>query len=580
MLYQELVQVYAALAATPKRLEKTHLLATFIKKLNNQDMNHVLLLLQGLVFPLWDERKLGIADKLVLRAIHLATGTPTENIEQLWKQHGDLGDATAVCVASKSQITLFSNPLTLEKVFTNLQHLATFTGEGTVDKKIALVSELLANATPEQSKYIIRTTLEDLRIGLGEGTLRDSIVWACFDTIIGITYDSAHNDLVITPEQRKTYNTFLDLVQSAYDRTTDLAAVLSAARAGEETLKKITIKPGNPLNVMLYQKAKNISEALATVGTPASAEYKYDGFRIQIHKTNNTIKLFTRKLEDVTPQFPDIIQTLHATPPVDFIIEAEVVGYDPAQQKYLPFQNISIRIQRKHNIEQTAQHYPVHTILFDLLYLDGRDCTSLPYKDRIDLLTTFWKQTPTVYLATRIISSQEQEVFTFYQQSLAQGNEGIMLKNLSSPYQPGSRVGFGVKVKAVMDAFDAVIVGAEWGEGKRSAWLASFVIACIHNNEYLTIGRVGTGFKEKAEEGTTFAQLTELLKEHIQEQKGKDVIIKPAIVIEVNYEEIQQSPSYASGYALRFPRFIRLRPDKKPLDANTLADLKRLYAQQ
>ncbi len=580
MLYQELVQVYAALAATTKRLEKTHLLATFLKNLKNQDENPVLLLLQGIVFPLWDERKLGIADKLVLRAVHLATGKPTEHIEQLWKQYGDLGDTAATCIASKTQVTLFSLPLTIEKVFTNLQQIATFIGEGTVDKKIALVSELLANATPEQSKYLIRTTLGDLRIGLGEGTLRDAIIWACFHTTIGITYDASQNDLVLTPEQRKTYNTFVDLVQGAYDRTTDLTLVFQTARTGEEALKKITIKPGNPLNVMLYQKAKNISEAFTIVGTPASIEYKYDGFRIQIHKTNNTLKLFTRRLEDVTRQFPDIIKSLQTTPPVDFIIEAEVVGYDTTQQKYLPFQNISIRIQRKHNIEETAQQYPVHTILFDILYLDGRDCTSLPYKDRIDLLTTFLKPTPTLYLATRLISSQEQEVFTFYQQSLAQGNEGVMMKNLSSPYQPGSRVGFGVKVKAVMDAFDAVIIGAEWGEGKRSAWLASFVIACIHNNEFLTIGRVGTGLKEKAEEGTTFAQLTELLKPHIQEQKGKDVSIRPAIVIEVNYEEIQQSPSYTSRYALRFPRFIRLRLDKKPTDANTLTDLQRLYSQQ
>ena len=156
----------------------------------------------------------------------------------------------------------------------------------------------------------------------------------------------------------------------------------------------------------------------------------------------------------------------------------------------------------------------------------------------------------------------------------------VMMKSLNSPYKPGSRVGYGVKVKAVMDAFDAVIIGAEWGEGKRSAWLSSFEIACINQNQYLTIGRVGTGLKEKSEEETTFAEITEILKEHITEQNGKNVTIRPAIVIEVNYEEIQQSPSYNSGYALRFPRFIRLRPDKQSTDANTLTDLKKLFESQ
>ncbi|MBI4016596.1 MAG: ATP-dependent DNA ligase [Candidatus Aenigmarchaeota archaeon] len=581
MLYQTLVDIYEKLNATSKRLEKTSILSAFLKNLQDNDVEQVILLLQGIVFPIWDERRLGIADKLVIHAINIATGKSPEFIEQKWKELGDIGDVSANCVQKKTQATLFSNELTLSKVFTNMQQLVSFTGEGTVDKKTALVAELLTNATSSQAKYIARTALGDLRIGLGDGTLRDSIVWACFSQQIGLVYNQAENDVKLDEEQRKKYNEYTNLVQSAYDKTTDFSLVLEKARKGEEALKKITITPGLPLNVMLYQKAQNIADAFATVGQPASIEYKYDGFRLQIHKIKEKILLFTRRLENVTSQFPDISKeaklAINAT---NAILEAEIVGYDISSGKYLPFQNISMRIQRKHDIESTAAKYPVHIILFDLLYLDGRDCTVLHYHDRTELLAGICAQSKTFYLAQKIITSDEKEAAEFYNKSLLNGNEGVMMKNLSSPYQPGSRVGYGVKVKSVMDALDVVIVGAEWGEGKRSKWLSSFVIACKNKDEYPAIGRVGTGFKEKAEEGTAFAEMTELLKPHIKPQEGREVQIKPAIVIEVHYEEIQQSPSTAAGYALRFPRFVRLRPDRRPEDASTLAEIQKLFTQQ
>ena len=578
MRYQELVDVYEKLSMTTKRLAKTSILAEFLKRLQDNEIEQVILLLQGLVFPIWDERRLGVADKLVLRAINLATGKTPEFVEAKWKELGDLGDAAAECIKKKTQSTLFSQELMSAKVFDNLQQTAEFTGDGTVDKKISLISELLTNATAQQAKYIIRTALGDLRIGLGDGTMRDAILWACFSEKIGISYTADENELKLDEAQREQYNSYTALLQSAYDKTTDFAAVLQAAGKGEGTLKKIAIKAGQPLNVMLYQKAKDIKEAFETVGKPASVEYKYDGFRLQIHKTKDKILLFTRRLENVTSQFPDIIPLVKDFLSAELIVEAEVVGYDFATGKYLPFQNISMRIQRKHDIADTAVKYPVHVILFDLLYVDGRDCTVLPYKDRIEILNNACKQSKTFYMAKKITTSDEKEATEFYKQSLLQGNEGIMLKNLSSPYKPGSRVGNGVKVKSVMDALDVMIVGAEWGEGKRSSWLSSFVIAVKNNDEFVTIGRVGTGFKEKAEEGTTFEEMTQMLMPHIISQEGKEAIIKPTVVIEVKYEEIQQSSSYSSGYALRFPRFVRLRPDRK--DASSIEEVKKLFAGQ
>ncbi len=579
MLYNSLVNVYEQLAATSKRLEKTSILSEFLAGIPDVDIDSVVLLLQGLVFPVWDERRLGLADKLVVRAINIATGKSAGFIEQLWKELGDLGDVAAACIERKSQATLFAQDLLLAKVFANMQQVASFTGDGTVDRKLALLAELLTSATGVQAKYIVRTALGDLRIGLGDGTFRDAIVWACFSQQAGISYNSAENDLQIDDAQRKNYNRYLELVQSAYDKTTDFSLVLSAARKGEDALRKMNITPGKPLKVMLYQKAGTVAEAFDVVGRPASVEYKYDGFRLQIHKTNNSILLFTRRLENVTVQFPDVVAAVkEGVTASAAIIEAEVVGYDLATGKYLPFQNISMRIQRKHDIQDTASKYPVHVILFDLIAVDGRDCTLLPYNDRIELLGQVCKQGKTFYLAKRVITSDEKEAVDFYQQSLLNGNEGVMMKNLSSPYQPGSRVGFGVKVKSVMDAVDVVIVEAEWGEGKRSSWLSSFVIACKNGDSYCSLGRVGTGFKEKAEEGTTFAEMTSLLMPHILSKNGREVVCKPGVVIEVSYEEIQQSPSYSSGYALRFPRFVRLRPDKQ--DITTLEEIRKLYAGQ
>lgn len=581
MLYSDLVNIYHQLEKTPKRLEKTKILSDFLITLPEQDIQSVVLLLQGFAFPIWDDRKLGLADKLTLKAITKATGKTTEHATNLWKELGDLGATAEQCTTTKSQATLFSQPLTITKVHTNLQKIAALTGDGATDQKTAHLAELLTSATPQEAKYITRTALGDLRIGLGEGTLRDAITWSCFGAAIGIRYNPEDNDLQLDDEQRITYQTYTCLIQSAYDKTTDFATVLATARNGEDALKELKIKPGQPLNVMLYQKAESIPDAFERVGKPASIEYKYDGFHILIHKKQNSITLFTRRLENVTVQFPDVVkQAQQAITANTAILEAEIVGYDPSKGIYLPFQLISARIQRKYDIENTAIKYPVHTVLFDLIYLEDKDCTPLPYKDRQQLLTNSFTTNKSFYKAKSIVTCDEEQAGIFYKEALTNGVEGIMAKNLDSKYMPGSRVGFGVKIKTVMEPVDAVVVGAEWGEGKRNNWLSSFTIACKHHDEYLTIGNVGTGLKEKKEEGTTFADMTELLQPHITATKGKEVIIKPNMIIEVHYEEIQQSPSTTSGYALRFPRFIRLRPDKRKEDITTLDEIKQRYQKQ
>ena len=337
------------------------------------------------------------------------------------------------------------------------------------------------------------------------------------------------------------------------------------------------LRDGNRLDVPYP-----IEDAFERVGKPCAFEYKYDGFRLQIHKNNNKIKLFTRRLEDVTPQFPDVVEVINDHIKANnFILDSEIIGIDPKTKKWLPFQSISQRIKRKYDIETIKKTVPVIVNLFDAIMLNDKNLLKIAFKDRRKALEKVTKQSKNkIELAAQLVTDGRKEAEDFYAEALKKGNEGVMVKNLEAPYKPGSRVGYGVKVKPVMETLDLVIVGAEWGEGKRSSWLSSFTIACQDNGEFLEIGKVGTGIKEKSEEGTSFEELTKLLKPLIINEKGKSIFVKPKIIIEINYEKIQKSPTYSSGYALRFPRLVKLRIDKGLHDVSDIEFIEQLYFSQ
>ncbi|MBW2966690.1 ATP-dependent DNA ligase, partial [Candidatus Woesearchaeota archaeon] len=313
-----------------------------------------------------------------------------------------------------------------------------------------------------------------------------------------------------------------------------------------------------------------------------NCEYKYDGFRMQLHRDGEKIKLFTRRLENVTNQFPDVVKVVKDN--IDgnnYILDAEIIGIDPKTRKWLAFQNISQRIKRKYDIHQMAKDIPVMVNVFDAMQVNGKNIIKEPFSFRRELLNKIMKEVAEkLQLAKEIITDDVSEAEKFYNESLDKGNEGIMVKGLDKPYKPGSRVGYGVKVKPVMETLDLVIIGAEWGEGKRANWLSSFTIACKSGDKFLEIGKVGTGIKEKDEEGVSFAQLTSMIKPLIISEDGKSVKVKPFIIIEVNYEEIQKSVNYNSGYALRFPRLVRLREDKPLEEVSDISLVKELYEKQ
>ncbi len=615
MKYSELVELYERLDSTTKRLGKTYYLSEFLKKTSAEDVEPIILLVQGRVFPSYDERELGVANQLVVKAINVASGAATAAIEKEWAKTGDLGKVAESLIKGKKQATLAAAELTVRKVFDNLRKLTELTGQGSVDRKMQLIAELLSSAKGAEARYVVRTILGQLRVGTGAGILRDAIAWAYFPKAVervfvkcgscGKTVPEADSCVEcgtpIEKEERKAataaeekeentaareeYNLILDKIQQAYDLTNDFGVVARKAKTeGVKGLETVEIRIGTPIKVMLALKVDTVGEAFETVGRPAQCEYKYDGFRLECHRRGNDIRLYTRRLENVTNQFPDVVECLKKYVKGDnYILDAEAVGYDPKTRKYVPFQNISQRIKRKYGIEKMAEELPVEVNVFDILCYEGKNVVSRPFRERREIIEKLVKNAERkIVVSKAIIADKEAAVEKFFKEAKAAGTEGLMIKKLDAPYQPGARVGYMLKFKKVMENLDLAIVAAEWGEGKRAKWLSSYYLACIDNSgKLLEIGKVSTGLKEKREEGLSFDEVTELLRPLIIEEAGRLVKVKPKIVLEVAYEEIQKSPTYESGYALRFPRVIRSRTDEKSIrDINTLEDVERLYRTQ
>jgi len=582
MHYKQLAQLYESLCNTTKRLEKTFFISQFLKQGSIEDLTSIILMLQGRIFPLSSQQKIGMSSQLIVKALSVSTGVDGKTIEQLWKELGDLGDVASAVVTKKTQATLFSTALTINKVFSNLQKLPTIEGIGSVDRKVKVVSELLTSATPVEAKYIVRAVIEDLRVGVGDGTLRDALCWAY--VMDKVPYDKEKNVLELDDDTRKDYNQLIDAVQQGYDLTADFSDVACRLKErGLAGLSDIKLEVGRPVKIMLYQKAQSIANAFERVGTPCQFEYKYDGFLVIIHKKNDTVWIYTRRQEDVTNQFPDIVEAVRVGVQAEScILNAEVVGFDPKTKKFRAFQDISQRIKRKYDIAAIAQKLPCETFVFDCLFMNGENIIDKPFSYRRELIVKYVTTIAhKIAPATCLLTDSEQKAQEFYDVALTLGLEGVMAKKLDAIYKPGSRVGYGVKVKPVMDTLDLVVVGAEWGEGKRSEWLASFTVACLdENGELVEIGKVGTGIKEKLEEGFSFLEFTQLLRPLIIEEKGKVVRVKPEIVISVACEEIQKSPSYSSGYALRFPRFVTLRQDKPVSEIAQLEHIEEMYFTQ
>jgi len=560
MKYLELCEVYENLEKNPSRLKKTTILAEFLKKLKKEKHKEVIYLLQGKVFPDYSEKEFGISEKLCIKALSKASGISNKEIVLKWKKLGDLGIVAEDIITNKKQNTLFSHKLTTEKVIDNLKKLPELQGKGAVDKKLSLISELLTSAKPLEGKYIIRTLLGQLRIGVASGTIRDSIVEACLE--------------------KSKENT--NAVQNSYDKATDFALVFEKACTGIKALHATVLTPGHPLKAMLALKADDIADGFKRVGKPAAIEYKYDGFRMMINKDEKgNIKIFTRRLDEVTNQFPDVIKYVREhIKAKSFIIDSEAVGYEPKSKKYRPFQDISQRIRRKYHIDKLIKEMPIEVNAFDILYYNGKAFVDEPFEKRTKLLRKIIKNKKYhLKTAHQLITSDEKATDKFYKEALKDNQEGIMFKNLTAEYKPGARVGHMLKLKPAENELDLVITAAEYGKGKRVGILSSFTLSCYNEKKkkYVEIGKASTGLKEKEELGLSYAELTKEIKPLITKEHGRVVEVKPKVIVTIIYQNIQRSPTYESGFALRFPRITHLRHDKHLSDVATLKEVTEDY---
>jgi DNA ligase-1 len=561
MDYSELVEAYEKLSSTPKRLEKTAILADFLKVLHKKGKSEWIYLLNGKVLPDYDSGEFGISTQLAIKAIAHSFGIKEEDVMKRFKKIGDLGEIAEEFAGKRKQGALFAKKLKVENVFDNLRKIIHVEGKGAVERKLALVSELLGNASGKEAKYIIRTLLSDLRIGIAAPTIVDSMASAFFE---GSSEAS-------------------EKIQGAYDLANDFAVVLDACAKGMKELDKIGLEPGRALNVMLAVKVASVEEGFEAVGKPCAIEQKYDGFRMLINKKKNgEISLFTRRLENVTKQFPDVAEAVKKNiKGASFILDSEVVGYNPKTKKYMPFEAVSQRIKRKYEIEKLAEELPVEVNIFDALYYDGKSVINEPFAERRKIVDKIVKPRELVIrAAVQIVTDSEEKAMDFYESALESGEEGIMMKKLDAPYKQGRRVGYMVKLKPVMNDFDLAVVGAEYGTGKRGGWLTSYILACRDGEKLVEVGKVSSGLKEKEEQGTTYEEMTKILKPLIIEEKGGAARVKPKVVLSVTYQNIQESPSYSSGYALRFPRISAYRADRRIDDIATLADIKKAAKKQ
>ena len=544
--YEKLVEVYEKISSTSSRLEKQDIIADFLMYIKETDADityDITLLLQGKIFPPWSDKEMGISTQLIIKALSNLLGESTKSIENKLAEVGDMGEISEELIKNNKQVTFFKVPLTVKKVLSNLRKTESITGSKSQNKKINYLLELYTSASPLEAKYITRTITERLRIGVGEGTLVEAIAQA--------------------------YNIDKEIIDRAYMLSNDLGEVASRAQESIESVKSLTITPGKPIKPMLAQLSPGIKESITEM-KKVICETKYDGIRVQIHHYNNKTKIFTRRLENVTNALPEVVEYIEeALPSKDFIVEGEVIA--TKDNKPISFQYILQRVKRKYDIDKMREKIPLKVFLFDVLYYD-KPTAELPIIQRRQLLEEIVTTSKNVELSTMKIVSQEnyteaEKLFTW---SIDEGHEGIMFKDVTSPYSPGKRGKNMLKYKPLRETLDCVITGGTYGKGKRAKFFGSYLLSLLDEKtgEYKTLVHAATGMDDDL-----VASLTKRMEKLIISKSEQNVLFKPKVILEIAYSEIVESNEYESGYSLRFPAIKGVRDDIGLDEVDTLSKL-------
>ena len=580
MRYSNITKAYEKIEATAKRLEMTDYLVESLKETPTSLIDKIVYLTQGKLYPNFVGIEIGIAEKLAIRAVARSAGHGEKDIEEDIKKTGDLGETTQKFMEKKTQTTFFSTHLTVERVFETLDKMAKSTGSGSIELKLNLLAGLLSDASPSEAKYIVRTVTGNLRLGIADMTVLDALA---------VAFGGGKE----TREQ----------LERAYNISSDLGRVAKVvAEEGIEQIKKFEVMPGDPIRPMLAERLSSSEEILEKLGGKCLAEYKYDGERIQAHKKNDNVILFSRRLENITDQYPDGVEYIRKyVKATEAIVEAEAVAVDPETSEMMPFQELMHR-RRKYGIQEAMKEHPINLFMFDILYVDGKDLTLQPYHVRHDYLEKIIEQTANVKLAESRIAENPEQLEQFFEKTVESGSEGIMCKsvNQDSIYQAGARGWLWIKYKRdykseVADTLDLVVVGAFHGRGKRAGTFGAFLLAAYDpdTDVFETVTKVGTGFTD-----ADLEKLPKMLYKHkishkhprVNSTLDVDVWFEPAVVIETKGAEITLSPIHTcamnvireeSGLALRFPRFTgKYRIDKSAEDATTNKEVIEMYRSQ
>ncbi len=583
-----LAQTFDKIERVTSRTQLTLALVDLFRKTPAEIIDKVIYLIQGKLWPDWSGLpELGVGEKLLIKAIAKATRARESDVESMYRKLGDLG-RVAENLKRRSEgaslglakfMTVQKRKLTVEEVYRVLTKVALATGEGSRDIKINLIAGLIADASPVEARYLVRFVEGRLRLGIGDATIMDALA---------IVYAGSQ--------------AYRQIIERAYNIRADLGQIAKIlATKGIKAISSLKPEVGIPIRPMLAERLNDPREILAKVGGKALVEYKYDGERAQIHKKGDKVWIFSRRLENITHQYPDVVEkALSNILSDEVIVEGEIVAIDPDTGEMRPFQELMHR-KRKHDIHEAIKDYPVAVYLFDILYSDGNDLTTKPILERRNVLKNIIKEDESFRLAESIVTDNPEELEKFFLKAIEDGAEGVMVKAIHQQaiYQAGARGWLWIKYKRdykseMTDTVDLVVVGAFAGRGRRAGKYGALLVAAYDPDRdmFRTVCKVGSGFTD-----ADLARLNELLKPYIINSKHPrvdsimkpDVWITPALVVEIIGAELTLSPIHTccrdavrkgAGISIRFPRFIRLRDDKAPEDATTVHELLEMYKRQ
>ena len=550
-LFKSLAEVLERVEATKKRLKIIDLTARFLLLLNADEVEPAISMILGRAFPKWSQKKLDVSWATLTVILQRITDANWEVFREAFSETGDVGSAVKLVferINPKKQALLLEKTLTITEVRRLFLSISGAVGSGSREKKERLISALLGNASPVEAKYLARIFLGEMRTGLHEGLMEQAVA--------------------------KAFDVQLAAVQKASMVLGDIGEAAFIAKTGKERLLEIGFQVFRPVKLMLAQVASDVAEAVVNHGGKTAFEFKYDGARVQIHKGGSVVRVFSRRLTDVTESLPEVVDAVEANLGAsDAIVEGEVVALDK-KGRPIAFQHLMRRFRRVHKVRDMAEKIPIRLFLFDILYLNGKSLISLPYIQRRKILTDNAGEIP---LTAQLVTGQKNLAEKFLKQAMDAGHEGLMAKKIDSSYTPGSRGKRWLKIKPVLDSLDLVITAAEYGYGRRHGWLSDYYLAARDpvTGEFLNVGKTFKGLTD-----AEIIEMTRRLKELAVRENRNKVVVIPRIVVEVAYNEIQRSPKYKSRIALRFARISRIRDDKGPQDADTIDRVRAIFERQ